>query len=129
MRADQNTIKKDYAPWRIRVALDQRDGFTEQKRKTHYDVLSTPDSHPTPSSLELKRDGTRAINAGPFKQADLLRECIEEAAISALLLSGIIVDYCTEEVPHGMSIASRLSICLQRTREQYSTPASPQRSL
>lgn len=117
--SDPDTARRDYSPVKVRKALDERDGFKKQKRQKHYAMLSALGSHPTPASLELKRDGTRAINAGPFKHSLMLKECIQEAAKATILLSGVLLDYCNEEVPNGRAIGSRLALVLQRTRMKY----------
>ena len=119
LKADPETVRRNYAPWKIREALDKRDGFSEQKRKKHYDALSALGSHPTPAALELKRDGTKFINAGPFKQSQLLEKCIQEAARAAVTLGASLVAYCNSEIRDGRLLSSRLSLLLQRTQEMY----------
>lgn len=117
--SEPETARRDYSPVKVRKALDERDGFKEQKRHKHYAMLSALGSHPTPASLELKRDGTRAINSGPFKHSQMLKECIQEAAKAAILLGGVLLVYCNEEVPNGGAIGSRLALVLQRTKSKY----------
>lgn len=119
LKADTKTARKKFGTAKIREALDERDRFTEKKRKAHYDLLSALGSHATPSSLELKRDGARMINAGPFKQAKLLEGCIQEAAKAAVLLGATLLDYCRSDFPEKDQMTSRLSLTLQRTREKY----------
>ncbi|WP_340110192.1 hypothetical protein [Pikeienuella sp. HZG-20] len=119
LRSDPQTIRKKYRPMKIREYLDARDGFKEQKRRRHYEVLSVLGSHPTPSALDLKRDGTKAINSGPFKQANMLKNCIQEAAKAAFLLSRDLITFCNGEVPQGQSRASRLALARQRSCEKY----------
>lgn len=122
LSSDPDTVKRDYSPWKVRASLDKRDGFKEQKRRERYAMLSTLGSHPTPASLELKRDGTRAINAGPFKHSKMLKECIQEAARAAIPLGGSLLDYCNDEVPNGRVLASRLGLLLQKVRLKYFEP-------
>lgn len=118
LNSDIKTVRKEYKPVTIRMALDRRDGFTRKKREEHYNRLSVLGSHPTPQAFAVKRDGTRMLNLGPFKHSELLEECVQEIAIAALLLAGILIDFCNE-TPHGLKISSRLSLVLQRTREKY----------
>ncbi|WP_218820783.1 hypothetical protein, partial [Haematobacter missouriensis] len=118
LKADARTVKRTYAPLSIRKALDDRDGFFEMKRKAHYDRLSQL-THPTPFALDLKRDGQGLIHSGPIKQIELLKACLEEAAIASILLGECLLRYCRDEVANGRSLSSRLSIALQRTREVY----------
>jgi len=120
LKSSPDEIRQKYAPAKIRSALDERDGFLERKREQHYKILSTLGVHPTPQSFELRRDGTRHLNSGPFKNRHLLEECIQELAKTVLPLSGILLDYCTN-FRHGKEISSRLSLILQRAREKYFT--------
>lgn len=119
LSASKDVIRNKYGAGKIRLELDKRDGFKAQKRKARFDMLSAMGSHPTPSSLDLKRDGTRAINAGPFKQADTLRQCVEELARGCAGGGGRLVRYCNAEIPAGTNRSSRLAITLQRTYERY----------
>lgn len=121
LKSDPKTLRGKYAPVEIRKALDTRDGFLERKREQHYKTLSELGVHPTPQSFEMRRDGTRMLNSGPFKNKKLLEECLQELAKSTLLLSSILIDYC-KEYPKGAILSSRLSIILQRTREKYFQP-------
>jgi hypothetical protein len=118
LNSDIETARKEYKPVTVRMALDKRDGFAEKKREEHYKRLSVLGSHPTPQAFAVKRDGTRKLNSGPFKHRELLEECVQEIAIAALLLAGILVDFCNETT-HGSKVSSRLSLVLQRTREKY----------
>ena len=119
MSTDPKTTPDEYKPAVIRKYLDERDGFEEKKRMQNYRALSTLGSHPSPGGLELKRDGSRAINSGPFKQRDTLEQCIQEAARVVLTLSALLLDYCNDEVKNGTKKSSRLALILQRTRIRY----------
>lgn len=119
LRAKPDTVRRDYPPRKIREALDERDGFKERKRKKNYDALSALGIHPTPAALAMKRDGTKSINSGPFKQAQLLEACIQEAARAAFPLGGLLRKYCNSEIPDGPKHSSRLSLVLQQTQVTY----------
>jgi hypothetical protein len=118
LRSDYEAIRKKYAPVEIRKALDERDGFKEKKREKHYKLLSILGAYPSPQAFELKRDGTRSINVGPFKQKDLVRECIEECAKVSLLLSSDLYLYISD-LPSIKTAFSAPSLRLQKTREMY----------
>jgi hypothetical protein len=107
-----------YSPRKVREYLDQRDGYTERKRKKHFDMLSTLGAHPTPYGFSLRRDGHGNINLGPFKQADLVRECIEELAKCTLSLMPSLIAYI-DELPDYQPTQALLSLRLQKTRELY----------
>lgn len=119
LSSDPKSNPEEYRPVNIRKYLDKRDGFVEKKREQSYKALSKLGAHPSPGGLELKRDGGRAINSGPFKQRDTLEQCIQEAARVVLPLCGLLHDYCLSEVKNGPSITSRLSLILQRTQMKY----------
>jgi len=120
LRSDTKALKTKFKPVHIREALDARDGFLKKRRAKHYDLLSNLGAHPTPHSFEMKLDGTRKLNSGPFKQAELLDECIQEIARAAVLLGETIFGFC-KEFSDGDKISSKLSLTLQRTREKYLT--------
>ncbi|SFE20820.1 hypothetical protein SAMN04488523_105317 [Sulfitobacter brevis] len=119
LSSDPKSSPEEYKPVVIRKYLDKRDGFVKRKREQSYKALSTLGAHPSPGGLELKRDGGRAIHGGPFKQRDTLEQCIQEAARVILPLCGILHKYCVSEIESGRSMASRLSLILQRTQLKY----------
>lgn len=119
LSTDPKTSPKEYRPVVVREYLDDRDGFVEKKRMQNYKALSTLGTHPSPGGLELKRDGSKVIRSGPFKQRDTLEQCIQEAARVTLPLCEMLRDYCNAEVKDGHNITSRLVLILQRTREKY----------
>lgn len=119
LASEPKSSPEEYKPVVIRKYLDKRDGFAERKREKSYKLLSTLGAHPSPGGLELKRDGSKAIRSGPFKQRDTLEQCIQEAARVVLPLAGMLHDYCIAEVKEGQSLSSRLALILQRTREKY----------
>jgi hypothetical protein len=121
LKADPDTVRNNYRPVKIREALDKRDGFTKNKRRDHYGMLSTLGSHPTPASLDMKRDGTRLIQSGPFRNMELMDMCIQEAAKEAVLLGTLLLKYCKSDLQDWRQINSKLSLRLQRTKEKYFT--------
>jgi len=71
--------EKVFAPWRVRDALDKRDGFTEKKRAAHYKRLCVLCGHPTFAGFAMLRPEPKAdAHMGPFLVPDLLEECIQE---------------------------------------------------
>ncbi len=119
LSSDPNANPREYWPVEIRKYLDRRDGFVEKKRELNYKLLSKLGAHPSPGGFELKRDGGRAIQSGPFKQIDTLARCIEEATRVILPLSEMLCIYCNKELENGRSMCSSLALILQRTREKY----------
>ena len=121
LKADTKEIKRDFKAVKIREHLDKRDGFSGAKRAKHFEVLSMLGPHPTPQAFNMKRDGAQQLQQGPFKQKELLSECLQETAKAALLLGGNLIVFCNE-FPNGAKISSRLSLVLQRTHERYFQP-------
>ncbi|WP_148376974.1 hypothetical protein [Maritimibacter fusiformis] len=121
LSTDPKNTPVKYRPIEIRKYLDNRDGFEMRRREQNYKALSTLGSHPSPGGFELKRDGSKAIRSGPFKQRNTLELCIQEAARVILPLCGLLREYCKAEVENGQKISSRLGLLLQRTREKYFT--------
>ncbi len=117
--SDPKKSPEEYKPVVIRKYLDNRDGFTERKREQNYKALSVLGTHPSPGGLELKRDGTKSIRSGPFKQRDTFIQCIQEAARVILPLSGMLRGYCVAEIKDGRKFSTRLALILQRTKEKY----------
>lgn len=118
LHSNQNEIRQNFHTVDIRKYLDARDGFTEQKRKKHFQMLSTLGAHPAPQAFALRKDGTNRINCGPFKQKDLLIACMQETAKCALLLTDHIRSF-SNEISDGAKITSRLALVQQRIRETY----------
>lgn len=49
----ENERSKEFAPAKIRKALDQRDGFTERKREAHYKLLCNMAAHPSQEGFRM----------------------------------------------------------------------------
>jgi hypothetical protein len=70
--------RREFEPVHVRTALDERDGFKEQKRAEHYRTLSTF-AHPNPKAFILLRPtGSKLAKPGPFHDAGLLKALLEE---------------------------------------------------
>jgi len=76
--ADDATRKKAFAPVKIRIALDEKDGFTEKKRAAAYELLCELASHPTYKGLQMLAPKGQAHHCGPFFDASALKPLIEE---------------------------------------------------
>lgn len=71
--------EKIFAPWKIRLALDKRDGFTEKKRSAHYKRFCVLCGHPTFAGFAMLRPEPNAdAHMGPFLVPDLLDACVQE---------------------------------------------------
>ncbi len=76
--ADDTTRKKAFAPVKIRIALDEKDGFTEKKRAAAYELLCELASHPTYRGLHMLVPKGQAHHCGPFFDSSALKPLIEE---------------------------------------------------
>jgi len=118
----------DYKPYKIREALDVRDRLrnpnlpAKSRRSEQYAMLSTLGAHPGPLGMTLHKDGAKALNLGPFKQRDMLKECVEEAARSWVLVTGRLLEFCSEFERDGQGISSPLALRFQKIHEQYFSP-------
>lgn len=77
--ADKKARRDDFAPVKVREALDKRDGFTSKKRFEIYELFSELAGHPTMKSafmMRPQRDGDAVI--GPFMEATKLEAIISE---------------------------------------------------
>ncbi len=87
--------KKRFAPFRIREALDKRDGFVTRKRGAYYGMLSEYAAHATHEGMKLLAPRGRVV-VGPFLDRGYLRKCLWEltrgAVLPALTLTGFFGD-------------------------------------
>jgi hypothetical protein len=86
---DRNSrTKGKFKPINIRKALDNRDGFTENKRYQHYNRLCELGTHPTPVSfVMLKPIPEGDFYCGPFFAPEMIKGSIEELVLVAILIA------------------------------------------
>jgi hypothetical protein len=66
---------------KIRVALDDREGFTERKREAAYNLLCRLGTHPTYSGFQmLQAKGSDKVIVGPFFEPASLDAVLSELA-------------------------------------------------
>ena len=118
---NSKTVPQEYKPITIRKYLDDRDGYTEKRRATHYQMLCALGAHPSPAGFELKRNGAKLIKSGPFKQRESLEQCIQEAAKLTVLLAERLRQFCLSDFKDGKRISSTLSLKLQFISQKHST--------
>jgi len=82
--ADDAIRKKDFAPVKIRTALDDKDGFTEKKRAKEYELLCELATHPTYKGFRMLAPKGQPHHCGPFFDPTILKPIIEELAKLAL---------------------------------------------
>lgn len=76
--ADDSTRKKVFAPVKIRIALDEKSGFTEKKRAAAYELLCEFASHPTYKGFQMLAPKGQGHHCGPFFDPTALKALIEE---------------------------------------------------
>ncbi|ATE84745.1 hypothetical protein B9J07_25680 [Sinorhizobium sp. LM21] len=85
---------REFGQFKIRTALDERDGYTTRKRHEHYKLLCNLASHPTFEGLELLRPAPGELAMmGPFLSPSLLRAVVEELVKVCMLASDVFVAF------------------------------------
>jgi len=79
--ADKRVRTTQFAPVHVRTALDERDGFTERKRKAAYDLLSELAAHPSHMGFRMLTPipGGDA-HCGPFFEVTAMKAVLSELA-------------------------------------------------
>ena len=83
--AGEKERKKEFSPFRVRKALDHRDGLQDKKREERYKRFSILASHPTMSSVDMMRpqeDGYAV--SGPFFAPRFLNAVLTEMGCLAV---------------------------------------------
>lgn len=82
--------KKAFKPVSIRIALDNRDGFTEKKREEAYKLLCKLAGHATPEGtvMLVPQRGGKSVHCGPFLENGALQALLSEAAKLAVQAAG-----------------------------------------
>lgn len=91
LNANKQEEKKPFKPVEIRKALEARDGHNNKNRKTLYTMLSDLAAHPNRMCMALLTPrGEEVPYIGPFFNAGLLREGLEQMALLASEVGEII---------------------------------------
>jgi hypothetical protein len=78
---DEKKRNRDFGAMKIRIALDDRDGFTERKREAAYQLLCQLGSHPTYTGFQmLQAKGSELVIVGPFFEPASLDAVLSELA-------------------------------------------------
>ncbi len=101
-RIPEDDRLKEFAPAKIRKALDDRDGYTEKKRQAHYKLLSNLGGHPTFASFAMLRPEPDAhAHMGSFFVPKMLTATIQELVKVSLTawenFSGLFKPYTLEQ--------------------------------
>jgi hypothetical protein len=78
---DEKKRNREFGAMKIRVALDDREGFTERKREAAYNLLCRLGTHPTYSGFQmLQAKGSDKVIVGPFFEPASLDAVLSELA-------------------------------------------------
>lgn len=78
---DERKRNREFGAMKIRIALDDRDGFTERKREAAYNLLCQLGTHPTFSGFQmLQAKGSNMVIVGPFFEPASLDAVLSELA-------------------------------------------------
>jgi hypothetical protein len=78
---DEKKRNREFGAMKIRIALDDRDGFTERKREAAYNLLCQLGTHPTYTGFQmLQAKGSDKVVIGPFFEPASLFAVLSELA-------------------------------------------------
>jgi hypothetical protein len=78
---DEKRRSREFGAMKIRIALDDRDGYTERKREAAYQLLCQLGSHPTFTGFQmLQAKGSNLVMVGPFFEPASLDAVLSELA-------------------------------------------------
>lgn len=84
LHATEKERKNNFSPVKVRIRLDEIDGFVEKKRAEVYSFYSTIASHANPTGFQITMiNGDSQI--GPFPDQTLFQACLEDIAKYASL--------------------------------------------
>jgi hypothetical protein len=113
--ADKEARRKVFGPVKVREALDARDGFTEKKRFTMYEMFSELAGHPNMKSVLMMRplpDSDAVI--GPFMEPATLDAMISEMGRLAIQVGEKLDLFFPADWPQ--SLPSRLAFAKLKQR-------------
>jgi hypothetical protein len=95
--ADRN---KQFSAVKIRIALDARDGFTEQKREQHYKLLRSLAAHPSFVGFQMLRPVPSGdAHCGPYFEATALDATLSELAKIGCIAVGSLLNHFKDRGP------------------------------
>lgn len=96
--ADKKSRMKDFAPIKVREALDNRHGFTSKKRAETYELFSELAGHPNiKSSWMMRPEKSGPAVIGPFMERSSLEAVISEMGRLAIQVGEQLDSFFQEE--------------------------------
>ena len=115
---DEKKRNREFGAMKVRVALDDRDGYTERKRETAYNLLCQLGTHPTYAGFQmLQSKDSNLVNIGPFFDAKLLGIVLYELT-KTMMQSGSQARHAEER-----SLDEYRQIALRRQPQRLGAPA------
>jgi hypothetical protein len=102
--ADKKARFKEFRPLKVREALDNRDGFTSQKRAEMYELFSELAGHPSMKSAHMLRPKGMDARNGPFMDRTALEAVLSELGRLAVQAGEGIGAFLPSDWPPGASV-------------------------
>ena len=96
-KADAKNRRKEFAPIKVRISLDDRDGFTERKREKMYHLFSELAGHPSMEGFEMLRPLGMDARNGPFLDSTALEAVTSELGRLAMQVGEHFVAFFSDE--------------------------------
>jgi hypothetical protein len=93
--------EREFSPMEVRKYLDERDGFSDQKRKADYKLFSSLAAHPTMESFAMMRPNGMNAYCGPFLEKPTLEAVFSEMGKLAIQAGEVISEF----MPAGAAVA------------------------
>ena len=104
---DSKTRKKEFQPVKVRIILDDLDGFKKHRRADEYELLSKYATHIDPDGFQIISPGNQT-QIGPFLSRDLLTAFLYELA-----------KHLTSASIHLAMLLQPLEAAVETTRQEF----------
>lgn len=112
--ADKAARLREFTPVKVRIALDERDGFTEKKRAKMYDMFSELAGHATMPSIAMLQPNGMNAQIGPFFDVTALEASLSEMGRLAVQAGEQIGRFLPD--PQGASLLLRYGFASAKGR-------------
>lgn len=104
--SDKATRLRDFAPVKVRIRLDNRDGFTELKRAKTYEMFSELAGHATMPSFAMLRPIGKDAQIGPFFDPTALEAVLSESGRLAVQVGEQLDAFMPDPMGKAMALRS-----------------------
>ncbi len=119
-KANKKERMKEFAPVKVRIALDDRDRFTCKKRAELYELFSELAAHPTMKSawmLRPQKNGDAVI--GPFIEKSSLEAVISEMGRLAIQVGELLNDFFPSDFDGSLFVRAEFIQLKKRWIEEF----------